>query len=34
VASGGKIPAGKEDEFIAALDKIIGEQRAKGRKAN
>jgi single-stranded-DNA-specific exonuclease len=34
VASGGKIPAGKEDEFIAAVDKIIGEQRAKGRKAS
>jgi RecJ-like exonuclease len=32
VASGGKIPAGKEDEFIAAVDRIIGEQRAKGKK--
>ncbi len=34
VASGGKIPAGREDEFIAMVDKIIGEQRAKGRKGN
>jgi RecJ-like exonuclease len=32
VASGGKIPAGKEDEFIAMVNKIIGEQRAKGKK--
>ncbi len=32
VASGGKIAVGKEDEFIAMLDKIIGEQRAKGKK--
>lgn len=33
VASGGKIPAGKEDEFIAAVDRIIGEQRAKKKTA-
>jgi single-stranded-DNA-specific exonuclease len=33
VASGGKIPAGKEDEFIAMVDRIIGEQRAKAKKA-
>ena len=33
VASGGKIPAGKEDEFIAAVDRIIGEQRAKKKAA-
>ena len=32
VASGGKIPAGKEDEFIAMLNKIIGEQRSKSKK--
>jgi single-stranded-DNA-specific exonuclease len=32
VASGGKIPAGKEDEFISIVDRIIGEQRSKGKK--
>jgi RecJ-like exonuclease len=30
---GGKIPAGKEDEFISMVDRIIGEQLAKGKKA-
>lgn len=33
VASGGKIPAGKEDEFIAMVNKIVGEQRARKKAA-
>jgi RecJ-like exonuclease len=29
VAAGATVPKGKEEEFLATLDKIIGEQKAK-----